>query len=217
MDNSILVLIRIVIISYLIGSIPFGFIIGKFLYKKDIRDFGSKNIGATNVFRTLGVFSGVLALLLDALKGFISVYLIPALNGVNLSTPDCTFASSSNGIVLIYVLSGLASIIGHNWTIFLGFKGGKGVATSIGVALALAPKEAGVAFAAFVLLVLITRYVSVGSIIGSILFLISMFVFKEPLPLLIFGGLACVMIIIRHQTNIKRLMNGTENKVWQKK
>ena len=203
MDNQIFQTTGTLLLAYFLGSLPFGLITGKLFYGKDIRDYGSKNIGATNVFRVFGKLPGIAVFLLDALKGYFSVVLIPQLFGV------------STNIVLI--LGGLIAIAGHNWPVFLKFKGGKGVATSLGVALALAPKELGVAFVVFILLVSLTRFVSAGSICASVVFFAAMFFFKEPLPLVVFGALACFMIIIRHIQNIKRLYKGTENRLWQKK
>lgn len=212
MDKTVFQITGAIVLSYLLGSVPFGVVIGKLFYKKDIREMGSKNIGATNIMRTFGMLPGVSVLLLDALKGLLSVVFFPGFFGLNVADNFSYLM-----LLTVSIFCGLAAIAGHNWPVFLGFKGGKGVATSVGIALALAPKEAGIAFAAFILLVLITRYVSVGSIFGSIIFLTAIFVLEEPLPLMLFGGLACVMIIFRHIPNIKRLLNGTENKVWQKK
>jgi glycerol-3-phosphate acyltransferase PlsY len=209
LDNEYIKIVLLIIISYLIGSIPFSFLIGKLFYNTDIRQFGSKNVGATNVFRVLGKKAGIAAMILDAGKGYISLYIAKTFI-------DFTGSNWFNPTYML-ILCGIFTVIGHNWTLFLRFKGGKGVATSIGVALALAPIEAGVAFAAFLVLVLLTRYVSVSSIFGSIVFLVAMVLFKEPVSLLIFGWLACLMIIVRHIPNIKRLFNGTENKIWQKK
>jgi len=219
LDKILFQITGAVLLSYMIGSIPFGLLIGKLFYKKDIRELGSKNIGATNIMRTFGTFPGVSVLLLDALKGFLCVVFIPGLFGITAAAAAFTGDTSRFLPILISasILCGLAAIVGHNWSFFLKFKGGKGVATSIGVALALAPIEAIVAFSAFAILVFLTRYVSVGSIIGSIIFPVTMFFSGESLPLQLFGVLACVMIIIRHLPNIKRLYKGTENKIWQKK
>lgn len=202
-----------VVLAYLLGSIPSGLIIGKVFFKKDIRELGSRNIGATNIMRTFGVLPGLVVLVFDALKGFLSVNYIPGFMALALNTRNY----STGMLLTISIFCGLGAIAGHNWPVFLNFKGGKGVATSIGVAISLAPKEAGIAFLFFLTLVLITRYVSLGSILGAIAFLTAMVFLNEPLPLLFFGGLACIMIVVRHLPNIKRLRNGTENKLWQKK
>ena len=202
-----------VVLAYLVGSIPSGLIIGKVFFKKDIRELGSRNIGATNIMRTFGVMPGIIVLLFDALKGFLSVNYLPGLMVTVLNTQNY----STGMLLTVSIFCGLGAIAGHNWPVFINFKGGKGVATSIGVALSLAPKEAGAAFLAFLLLALSTGYVSLGSIFGAVAFLTAMVLLKEPLPLLFFGGLACIMIVVRHLPNIQRLRNGTENKLWQKK
>jgi len=211
--DSILHITCAVVLSYLLGSIPFGLMLGRIFYKKDIRDLGSKNIGAANIMRNFGTLPGVLVLLLDALKGFLSAGSIPYLFDFVINSR----VQSSELFILVSIFCGLAAIAGHNWSIFINFKGGKGVAASIGVALALAPKEAGIAFAVFMVLVLITGYVSIGSIAGSLIFLLALILIKEPLALQIFGILAFGLIFIRHIPNIKRLIKGTEPRVWQKK
>lgn len=197
------------IVSYLIGSIPFSFLIGKVFYSADIRQLGSRNVGATNVFRVLGKKAGVFAMLLDSGKGFFAVLIVPKM------LPE--YAGNILDGSYYQVLCGIFAVIGHNWTVFLKFKGGKGVATSIGVALGLVPLAAGIAVLSFVTLLFISKYVSVSSMISSIIFFAALLFFKEAYPLIIFGGLVCLMIIIRHIPNIKRLIKGTENKLWQKK
>ncbi|MCX5776455.1 MAG: glycerol-3-phosphate 1-O-acyltransferase PlsY [Candidatus Firestonebacteria bacterium] len=197
------------IASYLIGSIPFSFLIGKVFYSADIRQLGSRNVGATNVFRVLGKKAGVFAMLLDAGKGFFAILIVPKM------LPE--YAGNILDASYYQVLCGIFAVIGHNWTVFLKFKGGKGVATSIGVALGLVPLAAGIAVLSFVTLLFISKYVSVSSMISSVIFFAALLFFREAYPLIIFGGLACLMIIIRHIPNIKRLIKGTENKLWQKK
>jgi len=210
LDNEFIVIILLLLASYLIGSIPFSYLIGKLFYNTDIREHGSRNVGATNVFRVLGKKAGVAAMFLDAGKGYVTVILVAKL-----------FAGYESGFmtdpIYIKILCGVFAVIGHNWTVFLKFKGGKGVATSIGVALGLVPAAAGIAFASFGLILFLTRYVSLSSMLGALIFFIVLFVFKESAPILVFGGLALVMIVVRHIPNIKRLLKGTENKVWQKK
>lgn len=200
-------LIIVFIVSYLFGSIPTAIIFGKWLQNIDIRDHGSGNAGATNVFRVLGWQAGVGVLLIDMLKGFIPVFWI---------TP-----AIYQGEYLIYyqILAAVAAIIGHVWTIFAGFKGGKGVGTSAGVFFALAPLPLGVALLCFVIIVWITRYVSLGSIISALIFLIVMimqrFVFDLPVPtvLLIMAVLIVALIWYAHRENIKRLIAGNEDKL----
>ena len=189
-----------VILCYLIGSIPTGYIIGKIIFKSDIRKLGSKNIGATNVFRTLGKTAGIFVLLFDILKGLICVLVIYKLFVImEINTAK--------------IICGLIAIVGHNWTIFLNFKGGKGVATSVGVFLALTPVEIGICFAVFLLIVIISRYVSLGSIISSLTFIILVYIFKRPMPIILFSIFTALIIVIKHVQNIKRLMKGTENEI----
>jgi glycerol-3-phosphate acyltransferase PlsY len=189
--------------SYLIGSIPTGYIWGKALKGIDIREHGSGNVGATNVFRTLGKVPGILCLILDACKG-----LIPVLAAKSLGLPYWAF-----------ILTGILAIIGHIWTIFLGFRGGKGVATALGVFAALDPIAISIALAVFIILVAVTRYVSVGSIFGSLTFLtavlIQWFLGRDGvgLFLVIMTAIVVFLIIFKHRTNIKRLLNGTEGKI----
>lgn len=196
-------IILTIIICYIIGSVPTGYLVGKIFFRIDIRQCGSGNIGATNVFRTLGVIPGILVLIIDFIKGFICTQYVSTL-----------LISNLQNIEILRIICGMCSIIGHNWTIFLNFKGGKGVATSIGVFLALTPVELGISSIVFLLVVLITRYVSLGSIVSSIAFLILILIFKKSLYIVLFATLATTLIIIRHISNIKRILEGKENAIW---
>jgi acyl phosphate:glycerol-3-phosphate acyltransferase len=190
--------VGLVAASYLLGSIPFGLIISKLFYNTDIRQFGSGNPGATNVWRTLGKTPGMTTLLLDIIKGILPVIACRRLVPGNLP---------------LTLFCGVASIIGHNWSCFLKMKGGKGVATSIGVFFSLIPLQGTIAIVAFLLVFLTSRRVSVGSIVGAIaLFLSTFFIFTEPLLRLVIV-LAALMVLIKHIPNMKRLANGTEPKV----
>ena len=208
-----------VLVSFVIGSIPTGLIIGKLFFKKDIRTLGSKNIGATNVFRNFGKTAGITVLFLDALKGFIAVTFAARIFKLFASTPDWMFdaAHPEDFWAVISVLCGIAAITGHNWSVFLKFKGGKGVATSLGVFLALAPLEVELGALIFGLLLLLFRYVSVSSMVSAAGVAVLVFVFDRQLPVKVFSILAAAMILVRHKDNIKRLIAGTENKIWQKK
>ena len=186
----------LLIAAYLIGSIPMGLILGKSIWKKDLRQYGSHNIGATNAWRVLGRKAGLLVFILDFLKGQLGVLL-----GAWL------FASPG-----AMVLGGFAAIIGHMFPIFLGFKGGKGVATALGVIAALMPKVTAIVFIVWLVLVVITRYVSVGSIVAAVLTPILAAVFNEPIIYFLFALLAAVVIVFRHRENIQRLKAGRENK-----
>lgn len=185
------------IIAYLLGSVPNGLLLCRAIWHIDIREHGSRNIGATNVYRTLGKGPGALVFLLDFLKGFLAVYIAMRLVG----TP------------LALVLGGIAAILGHSASVFLRFKGGKGVATGLGVIAMLMPTVTAVVFLAWLVLVLVTRYVSLGSIVGAVLVPVLAFFFDCPTEYTVFGVLAAVLVIVRHHTNITRLLNGTESKI----
>jgi len=195
--------------SYLLGSIPFGFLIAKSC-GKDIRKLGSGNIGATNVFRSVSKPLGILTFALDFLKGFCGVRLIPELASL------CLGSSPSDTGMGLAAFCGAMTVVGHNWTCFLGFKGGKGIATSAGLLLGLSPAGVGIAFAAWLLLFLSTRYVSVASIGAAVTLAVVVW---WPLNLRAHGVwfpavltcLAC-LAIWKHRSNIARLRAGTESR-----
>ncbi|HHW07363.1 MAG TPA: glycerol-3-phosphate 1-O-acyltransferase PlsY [Clostridia bacterium] len=187
------------IIGYFIGSIPIGYLVVRKLYNIDIRRYGSGNIGFTNVFRTAGWGPGIIVLVGDILKGVIAVLVGRWLGGETAG-----------------MLGGLAAIAGHNWSLFLKFSGGRGVATGAGVFLALAPKVIGIAALIWLITIALTRYVSLGSILGAVSVPILILIFHESWLLFIFGLLAAVFVIYRHRPNIKRLLNGTEYKFGEK-
>lgn len=184
-------------ISYLLGSIPNGLILGKAIWGVDLRQHGSKNIGATNAWRTIGKAGGISIFVLDFLKGAISAYL-----GLHLG-----------GSELAGVLCGILAIAGHSWSVFLAFKGGKGVATGLGVIAALMPMVTLIVFAVWFAIVYFTGYVSLGSIIGAALVPILALFFGLHTEFLILGLIAAVFIIYRHKSNIERLLKGTESKI----
>jgi glycerol-3-phosphate acyltransferase PlsY len=206
---GVLFFIIAIIISYILGSIPTAYILGR-LKGIDIRQCGSGNIGATNAFRVLGKLPGTIALLLDMAKGFISVTLIGDYFS-KLGTPY--------GGNLFRIILGFAVVSGHNWTIFLKFKGGKGMATSLGVLAGLGMKIAGLRMALllgliiWVVTVLITRYVSIGSIITSIALPILMLLFNQPFEIVLLGVIFCLSLVWRHKSNINRLLNKEEPKI----
>lgn len=200
--------------GFLLGSIPFGLILGK-LKGIDIREHGSGNIGATNVFRTLGKRIGITCLFLDFIKGFIPVLVATRL------TPD-----SLNGQT-IEVVTALAAILGHNYSPWIGFKGGKGIATSGGALMALMPVGVLLLIIIFIVVTKLTKYVSVGSIATAIS-LPLVFLFGSSLhgkfpngdwnkPLFVFCLVAGALAVWKHRANIARLRAGTEHRVGQKK
>lgn len=184
-------------ISYLLGSIPNGLILGKTIWGVDLRQHGSKNIGATNAWRTIGKAGGISIFALDFLKGAISAYL-----GLHLG-----------GSELAGIICGLLAIAGHSWSVFLSFKGGKGVATGLGVIAALMPTVTLIVFAVWFAIVYFTGYVSLGSIIGAALVPILALFFGLHTEFLVLGLIAAAFIIFRHKSNIERLLNGTESKI----
>lgn len=181
----------LVLVAYLVGSIPTGLIIGKLCFHTDVRQYGSKNIGATNTYRVLGMKAALPVFLGDAGKGAI---------GVLLFSPNPEWM----------IVGGLCAMIGHNWSIFLGFSGGRGVATGLGVLIALSPIAALICFAVWAIIVKFTSYVSLGSIVAATLVPIVMYCLSEPLPYIIFGAVAAVFVVFRHRENIMRLLQGKE-------
>lgn len=192
-----------IILSYLLGSVPTSYIMGRLWKGIDLRKHGSGNVGAANTFRVLGPIPGVTVLFVDVLKGLIAVFFISRLAmGSSLSSE------------WVKVFCGIAAICGHNWTIFLKFKGGRGVATSIGVFFALAWQAIGISLLLGIVIVALTRYISLGSMVGAIAlpFLVVLLPFKRPLPYLWFALLVALLVIIKHIPNIKRLIKGKENR-----
>lgn len=185
------------LLSYLLGSIPNGLWLCRALWHVDLRQHGSHNIGATNAWRTLGKGPGFLVFFLDMLKGLLAVWL----GGMLVGTP------------LVMILCGVLAIVGHSLSLFLRFHGGKGVATGLGVILMLMPKVTVIVFLVWLLLVLATRYVSLGSIVAAALVPVLALVFGYPALYVVFGVLAAALIIVRHRSNITRLLNGTENRI----
>jgi glycerol-3-phosphate acyltransferase PlsY len=192
------------LISYLIGSIPTAYIFGKLSKGIDIRQHGSGNMGATNVFRVLGKTPGTVCLILDIVKGIIPTTIVGdflALEGL-----------------LVRALLGLAVVCGHNWTIFLGFKGGKGIATSLGVLIGLTIEIPGlrpvllVCLGTWIVLFLITGFVSFSSILAAIALPLAMLATHQPLEMVGLGMVFCVFVVLRHKPNIQRLLAGTESR-----
>jgi glycerol-3-phosphate acyltransferase PlsY len=198
--------VAVVIGSYLIGSIPSGLIIGK-LRRVDIREYGSGNIGTTNVLRTLGARYGALVLIADVFKGVIAVLLARYIIGSPMSE----------------MAAGFAAVAGHDWSVFLKFKGGRGVATSLGGILPMAmwaPLAAVAGVVIFIALIALTRYVSLASIMGSLSAVVAMAVFmgmdRVPWEYLVYIVVVVALIIFQHRDNISRLLSGTESKLGQK-
>jgi glycerol-3-phosphate acyltransferase PlsY len=190
-------------LAYLLGSIPFGYLLVRFFRKEDIRAIGSGNIGATNVARSGARGLGFLTLLLDLAKAFTAVFLAQR------------FAP---GVSDLAVTAAVAAIVGHMFPVWLGFRGGKGVASGLGVFLALVPIAALCILSVFVVVVLLTRYVSLASILAAASFpLFGFYLVRHPSPIVLYGFLVIpILICAKHQANIRRLLAGTESRFGQK-
>lgn len=189
------------IIAYLFGAVPFGLLVAK-SRGVNIREKGSGNIGATNVFRVVGKGWGTFTFVLDALKGFIPAFFFPMIGQLE----------GDYG-----VLFGLTAILGHSFPVYLKFKGGKGVATSAGMLLGVAPAAVGVGFLVWITCLLLSRIVSLASILAAAAVGISVWFLKDSVIICIALSVLAVLVIWLHRANIKRLMNGTENRFGKKK
>ncbi|MCC4721616.1 glycerol-3-phosphate 1-O-acyltransferase PlsY [Salinicoccus sp. RF5] len=188
-------IIILLVLSYLLGSTPFSLLIGLWFYKIDLRQHGSGNIGTTNTFRILGKKAGIVVLLLDMFKGALPVVAAMLLN-----------------VDMHIFIPGLVAALGHVYSIFLKFKGGKAVATSAGAVLAYNPLLFIMLLAAFLITLKLSKYVSLSSIVSAVLFFILSLAFRDPL-LIAFSFIIAVVIVVRHISNIKRIMDGTESKI----
>ena len=193
------------IIAYVIGSIPSSVWIGKSYFGKDVRDYGSGNAGATNTFRVLGTQAGIVVLLLDVLKGVTAASLILYIPSVSHGTDQ---------YVNLQLLFGILAVFGHIFPVFENFNGGKGIATLFGMLIGIHYLLAVACVALFVVVLLLTRYVSLSSILATISFpIFTIYIFHRDEPLLIaFGVAAALMVVITHKKNIVRLLNGEESK-----
>jgi glycerol-3-phosphate acyltransferase PlsY len=195
MAQNQIILTILLATAYLLGSIPTGLLLGK-AYGIDVRNEGSGNIGATNLYRTVGRKVGIITLIGDCLKGLIPVLV------VKLSSLPVEFAA----------WVGLAAFCGHVFSVFLKFKGGKGVATALGVFLALAPAAVGIAVGVFALLMVVWRYVSLGSIVAAVTMPIAVLLLHGGQVMVVVTLVIALIVVAKHHTNIKRLLDGTENK-----
>jgi len=193
------------VVAYLLGSIPTAVWLGKICYGVDVREHGSKNAGATNTFRVLGKKPGIIVLIVDIFKGAISTYL-----------PVSTQLITDEDILIqTQILCAVFAVLGHVLPIFAGFKGGKGVATSLGVIIGLQPNAALICFLIFLLVFIISKYVSLGAIVASFFFpiVIRFVVGCESNWLFVFSIILGTLVILAHRKNIRRLLNGEENKM----
>lgn len=185
------------VLGHVCGSVPSGLWLVQAFHGIDIRNYGSKNIGTTNVFRTVGPKTAVLVLIADAFKGILAVGIMSYL----FHNP------------LLDVVTALGALLGHNYSLFLGFKGGKGVATALGLLIFMMPKVAVASFGIWLVFVLLTRYVSLGSIMAAIFTPPLAWYLGYPSAYVIFSVVAAFFVVLRHKENIHRLLTGTESKI----
>ncbi len=208
----------ITVLSYLIGSIPTAIIVAKRVRGIDIRQHGSGNAGGTNVIRVLGWKVGVFVILIDMAKGLFATMVL-----ARLMYGPIPFANSTpfDDFTVVQIIAGCAAILGHVWTLFAGFKGGKGIATAGGMLLGIAPIEVAVAFGVFLIVFVLSQYVSLGSLSAAVAFPLTMF-FRENVfmveiegyhTLIFFSIGISLLIVFTHRANIKRLIAGTENRM----
>ena len=197
--------IILIVVAYILGSVPNALWIGKVFKGIDIREHGSKNTGSTNAARVLGAKLGILTLILDISKGAIPVALSLFMKADLLEN----ITGISN---LDFIMIGIFAIIGHSFSIFMKFKGGKAVATTVGVFTVLMPKALLLAAVVFFVIFALTRYVSVSSITAAISLPIFIFFLYGDVPYTVFGGIITILIIVKHKSNIQRLLNGTESR-----
>ncbi|MCX5702884.1 MAG: glycerol-3-phosphate 1-O-acyltransferase PlsY [Candidatus Omnitrophica bacterium] len=202
-----LAIITGILVSYLLGSLPTAYIFGRLLKGIDIRNFGSGNVGATNALRVLGRGPGIAVLILDMLKGFLSVAFLGG-----IIADKTTYIPQD----LLYIILGISCICGHNWTLFLRFKGGKGIATTFGALAGLAVKISsmklifGLTILTWLIIFIICRVVSLASILSGIALPIYMLLFRQSPVLIASGILLSLFILLRHKSNLKRLFQGKE-------
>ncbi len=209
----------VVLLSYIVGSIPTSIMLSKWRHGFDIRTKGSGNAGGTNVFRVLGWKSGLFVMTFDAMKGVIATTIVARL----FWDPTLPFYNRTpfDDFTIIQMICGAAAIVGHIWTVFAGFKGGKGIACGAGVLIGIAPTEFAVSIGVFLAVFFAWRYVSLGSIAAAIAFPVSLLIRHNILydeihsykTLIFFSIGVAVLLIYSHRKNIQRLLEGTENKV----
>ncbi|MCF8305266.1 MAG: glycerol-3-phosphate 1-O-acyltransferase PlsY [Ignavibacteriales bacterium] len=215
-------LIVVTILSYLVGSIPTSLLISKKVKGIDIREHGSGNAGGTNVFRVLGWKYGIIVILLDALKGALAVVLIARLYLDNFPFVNET---PFDDFTLVQIIAGLAAVMGHIWTVFAGFRGGKGIATALGFLITIITIDMLLAIAVFAVVVYLSKYISLGSIMAAVsipfILIIRENLFHVDIPgygtILPFAIAIAVLVIFTHRANVARLFAGKENRISFKK
>jgi glycerol-3-phosphate acyltransferase PlsY len=192
-------------LAYLIGSVPTAVWIGKLFYGIDVREFGSGNAGATNTFRVLGKNAGIPVLIIDVLKGYLAV----CLSLFTILIPN------SDSFINLQIALGVSALLGHIFPVFAGFRGGKGVATILGIVLAILPLVASISIVVFLIVLFLFRYVSLASMCAGLSFPIILFIFYKPVNIthLLFAIVVAFLLIITHKKNITRLLQKKESKV----
>lgn len=195
------------VLAYLLGSIPTAVWVGKAWYNIDVREHGSKNAGATNTFRVLGKKPGIVVLLIDVAKGALAV-------SIPLILTNFIDESMLEQQDLLQIVAAVFAVLGHVFPVFAGFRGGKGVATSLGIIIGIQPLSAAICFSTFLLVFVISRFVSLGAIVASACFPIVVFMLHpEALQMQIFSLILAALVILAHRKNIKRLIKGEESKM----
>ncbi|PSF35164.1 acyl-phosphate glycerol 3-phosphate acyltransferase [Aphanothece hegewaldii CCALA 016] len=210
MINPFLASGLLILFAYLLGSIPTGYLLGKYLKGIDIREHGSGSTGATNVLRNLGKPAGITVLVIDLLKGVGAIALAKSIYTTDINPFPETWK------FWLITLAGIASLIGHSKSVFLNFSGGKSVATSLGVLLMMCPWVGLGTLGSFLAVLGISRIVSFSSITGAIAVPFLMILLQQPLPYILFAAFAGIYVIVRHRSNIERLIAGTEPRIGQK-
>ena len=205
------------ILSYLVGSVPTSIIVTRLVKGVDIRTQGSGNAGGTNVVRTLGLGWGALVIIIDAVKGFLASALI---SQIALGDLVQILGVSLQDAAAVRILAGCAAVAGHVWSVFAGFRGGKGVSTAAGMLLGVAPAEMLASLVVFLIVVAVTKYVSLGSLLAAVAFPVTLLIredlmgarIPDYLTLLLFSTVLAFFLILNHRANIKRLIAGTEHR-----
>lgn len=211
-------IVTIVLLSYLVGSIPSSLWMGKIFFHLDIREHGSGNAGATNTFRILGWKAGTVVLLFDFGKGLVATTLISQL-AWSVGSGPAELYSNWDPEAMILIFAGVAAVIGHMYPVYAGFSGGKGAATACGMLYGIEPVSISISLAVFLIVMFTTRYVSLGSIISSIIYPFSQLTMRYGFnweidgSVILFSSFIALAIVVKHKSNIRRLLKGTENRI----